>query len=316
MKTLYPPLEPYVTYNLQVDEVHTLYVEECGNRFGMPVVVLHGGPASGCKPDHRRFFDPQRYRVILFDQRGSGRSTPKGELSQNTTLHLIEDMEYIRRRLGVESWLLFGGSWGAALALLYAQRFADKVCGLILRGSFLARSADLRWFLHEGLNRIYPEQWHRLMASVQGGDAKTTLTNIQKLLHGDDELAQRRIAREWDIWSSTASLGTEVDSSGLSAPVQDLIGRVKIEMHYATNVYFIEDNQICKEVSRLPDVPIKLLHGRYDLVCPVEAAYSLHKYLPDADLEILAHSGHLAKGEEMVDALIRASDAMLEKAIR
>ncbi len=313
MKTLYPALEPYATYNLETDSLHRVYVEECGNRFGLPVLFLHGGPASGCKPQHRCFFDPDKYRIILFDQRGSGRSTPKGRLVDNTTQHLVSDMETIRRKLGVDQWLLFGGSWGAALALLYAQEHPDRVTGLIVRGVFLARRRDLQWFIGDGVNRIYPEQWRRLVSCIPENERDDLIEALQRRLHGSDELAQRRVSREWEAWGSQVSLGHEFVFANTETPVPDLIHQVRIEMHYANNAYFLEENQILDRCDRVPSVPITVLHGRFDLVCPVESAYLVHQRLPAAKLEILANSGHVARGEEMIDALVRATGEMIER---
>lgn len=316
MKPLFPPLEPYVTYQLPVDSVHRVYVEECGNRLGLPVVFLHGGPASGCKPDHRRFFDPRKYRVILFDQRGAGRSTPKGEISVNTTQDLLRDMEFIRKKLGIDRWLVFGGSWGATLALLYAQSHLDRLCGLILRGTFLARGADLEWFLTRGVNRVYPEQWQRLNHCVPEPERGDLIAAFQRRLNGTDELAQRRVAREWEAWGRLVSLGIEFGSPESELVASDLIGQVRVEIHYAANSYFIKENQVIDDCINIRDIPIAVLHGRYDLVCPVEAAYTLHQALPGARLQVLPNSGHVARGEEMVDALVRATNEMSERAVR
>lgn len=316
MKKLFPPLEPYACHRLEFDSVHKVYVEECGNRLGLPVIFLHGGPASGCKPDHRRFFDPRKYRIILFDQRGAGRSAPKGELSKNTTRDLLLDMERIREKLAINRWLVFGGSWGATLGLLYAQSYLDKVCGLILRGTFLARKIDLEWYLINGLNRIYPEQWHRLTHCVPDNERNDLLSAIQRRLEGSDELARRRVAREWNSWGSQVSLGSQFSPSEPEVAASDLVAQVGVEIHYAVNNYFISENQVVEDCKRMRNIPLILLHGRYDLVCPVEAAYTLHQNLPDSILEVLPNSGHIAQGEEMIDALVRATHSMLDRAKR
>ncbi len=316
MKGLFPPLEPYASNRLEFDSIHRVYVEECGNRLGFPVVFLHGGPASGCKRDHRRFFDPRKYRIILFDQRGAGRSMPKGEICANTTQNLVQDMESIRETLGIERWLVFGGSWGAALALLYAQSHLDRVCGLILRGTFLARRLDLEWYLVTGLNRIYPEQWQRLIHCVPEEERNDLIAAFQRRLKGTDELAQRRVAREWEAWGRQVSLGSQFSASESEVSASELIAQVRVEIHYAANSYFIVENQIIDNCARIRNIPIILLHGRYDLVCPVESAYSLHHALPSSVLEILPNSGHVAHGEEMIDGLVRATNAMLDHAKR
>jgi len=317
MKTLYPAIEPNEYYHLPMDDLHRVYVEECGNRAGLPVVFLHGGPASGCKPHHRSFFDPQRYRIILFDQRGCGRSRPSGESTNNTTQHLIDDMERIRKRLGIERWLLFGGSWGAALALLYAQRYSQRVTGLIIRGAFLARRADLEWFTDGGVNRIYPEQWQRLIRSLPEAERGDPIAAITKTVHGPDELAQRRVAREWDSWSAQVALGHEYAPADAEEHASEgQLDQVRIEMHYASHHYFIAENQILEHCNRILDVPTVIIHGRNDLVCPVESGWSLSRRLPHAAFQVLSHAGHVAHGEAMIDALVTATDAMADRLAR
>ncbi|MGR9108270.1 MAG: prolyl aminopeptidase [Gammaproteobacteria bacterium] len=316
MKSLFPPVEPYASFWLDSGSVHRVYVEECGNRLGFPVVFLHGGPASGCQPDHRRFFDPRRFRIVLFDQRGAGRSVPKGEIFMNTTRDLIEDIERIRAELGIDRWLVFGGSWGATLGLLYAQSHPDRVCGLVLRGTFLARRTDLEWYLLKGLNRIYPEQWQRLTHCVPETERDDLIVAFQRRLRGGDELAQRRVAREWEAWGRRVSLGSQFSVAEPETSAADSIARVRIELHYAANSYFIAENQVVDDCGRIRNIPVILLHGRYDLVCPVESAHTLHRALPSSVLEVLPNSGHIAAGEEMIDGLVRATNAMLERARR
>lgn len=313
MKKLFPPIEPYSSHRLEFDSIHRVHVEECGNRLGLPVIFLHGGPASGCKAHHRQFFDPRKYRMILFDQRGAGRSAPKGEISRNSTQDLLRDMEAIRAMLGIPRWIVFGGSWGATLGLLYAQAFPERVGGLILRGTFLARKSDLEWYLVQGLNRIYPEQWQRLMHCVPENERHDLIAAFHSRLLGSDELAKRRVAREWDAWSRRVSLGADFSSTEPETSASDLVAQVKVEIHYAANRYFICENQILSECARLVNIPTILLHGRYDLVCPIESSFSLHQALPNSVFEILPKSGHIAQGDEMIDALIRATQTMLER---
>lgn len=311
MNTLYPAIEPYAHCHLPMDDLHHVHVEECGDRAGLPVLFLHGGPATGCKPHHRCFFDPERYRIILFDQRGAGRSTPSGELKNNTTQHLIADMERIRHHLGIERWLLFGGSWGAALALLYAQRYPQRVAGLIIRGAFLARYCDLEWFTSHGVNRIYPEQWQGLIRCIPKAERGDLIAAITKQVHGRDELAQRRVAREWESWSGQVALGHEFSPTDAEEHVSAaLLDQVRIEMHYAGHHYFIAENQILDQCGRIPEVPTVIIHGRNDLVCPVESGWSLSRLLPRADFQVLPRSGHVAHGEEMIDALVAVTDEM------
>jgi proline iminopeptidase len=317
MKTLYPDLEPYATHRHPRDS-HHIHAEECGNPDGIPVLFLHGGPGSGCKPYHRCFFDPARYRIVLLDQRGAGRSAPQGELSHNTTADLVRDIEYLRRELQVERWLLFGGSWGATLALLYAQKHPAKVAGLILRGTFLARRRDLDWFIGaEGVPRIYPEQWEHLLAALPEAERADPLPALYRCLTGNDEVARRRAAREWDLWGSRVVLGEAFDPSRLHEHVSaEMVSQARIELHYAVNRYFLEKNEILDGCGRIAHLPAIIIHGRRDLVCPVEAAWSLHRRLPESALRILPQAGHIATHDAMIDALVEATDAMAERLSR
>jgi proline iminopeptidase len=313
MRTLYAPIEPYARHEM-ARGLHRVYVEECGNAGGLPVVFLHGGPGSGCKPDHRRFFDPGRYRIVLVDQRGAGRSTPQGERTDNTTQSLLEDLEAIRQQLAIERWLLFGGSWGAALALLYAQQYRQHVNGLILRGSFLAREKDLRWFIADGVPRIYAEQWLRLLSAVPEAERGDILGAIDRQLLGTDQLAQRRMAREWALWTNCVALGEEFDAGATGEHVPaHVLNQARIELHYALNRYFIAEGETLAHCERLRELPIILIHGRRDLVCPLEAAFTLQGRLPHAQLRVLRNAGHIAAGEEMLDALVVATDEMADR---
>ncbi|MDF9392067.1 MULTISPECIES: prolyl aminopeptidase [Methylococcus] len=313
MKPLYPPIEPYASHRFDLGDGHQVYVEECGNPDGIPAVFLHGGPGSGCRHHHRSFFDPERYRAILFDQRGCGRSTPHGAVKNNTTRHLLGDLEAIRERLSVPRWLLFGGSWGAALALLYAQAFPEQASGLVLRGCFLARKRDVDWFVRDGASRFHPESWQRFIDNFDSKEKAHLVRAIHCRLNGADELEQRRMAREWWLWSSRVTLGqafTPTDDEPLPAGA---LAQCRIELHYAAARYFIKEGQILEDCSKISHLPATIVHGRKDLVCPPEAAWLLHRALPRSELMILPNSGHLAQGEEMTDALVRALDSMAEK---
>jgi len=310
LKTLYPSIEPFRHFYLSTDSSHRIYVEQSGNPHGIPVIFLHGGPCSGTQPSHRCFFNPEQYHIILFDQRGCGRSTPFGLLEANTTEDLMTDMERIRQHLGIEQWLLFGGSWGATLALLYAQRYSNQVNGMIIRGVFLARQQDLDWFGQVGAGRIYPEKWQQLATCLSHSDVDTIPALYQAIL-GEDEIKRRRVAKAWINWGGQVALLQDYCEADESYHVTEkMVQQVQMELHYAQYRYFIEENQILNQIDCLPSVPIIIIHGRLDLVCPIEAGYRLSQALPDADFQVLPHSGHVARGEEMINALVQATDTM------
>ncbi|MGR9044189.1 MAG: prolyl aminopeptidase [Gammaproteobacteria bacterium] len=313
MKFLYPESEPFNTFFLDTGGEHQVYVEQCGNPQGFPVIFLHGGPCSGCRPDHRRFFDPERYHTILMDQRGCGRSLPFGETKDNTTQDLIDDMERIRRRLQIERWLLFGGSWGGTLALLYAQQHKMRVAGMIIRGVFLARAKDLDWFIKDGAARIYPEVWDTLVNSVSEPNRGDLLAGLCSTIFGDDEVAKRRMTRAWMAWGGQTALGSDYQADNESPHITEkMVQQVRMEMHYAKHRYFVGETPILEHCTALRDVPTVIVHGRNDLVCPVESGYRLAQALPAAEFVVLPNAGHVAQGEEMIDALVSATDKMLK----
>jgi proline iminopeptidase len=311
MKTLFPDIEPFNTFFLKTNSVHSVYVEQCGNPNGVPIVFLHGGPCSGCKPDHRRFFDPNFYHIILLDQRGCGRSLPFGELENNTLPDLIADLEQIRQQLQIETWILFGGSWGATLALAYAEKYINRVQALILRGSFLARQQDMDWFLGKnGAALIYPELWQQLHESIPLELRTEDLAaDLCAVLWGKDELAIRRVTKAWQAWGGQVALGNTYQPYDYHVTDHD-IKQVKMELHYAKNAYFLAENELLEKAAILQNIPITLIHGRNDLVCPIEAVWKLHHALPQADFIVLPNSGHIAKGDEMIDALITATEKL------
>ncbi|MFA5984655.1 MAG: prolyl aminopeptidase [Methylococcaceae bacterium] len=314
MKTPYPEISPFSTFFLDTGCVHSVYVEQSGNPEGIPVVFLHGGPCSGTKPDHRRFFDPKAYHIILFDQRACGQSLPFGELEGNTTQALIDDMERIRERLKLDKWLLFGGSWGAALALLYAQVHTDKVLGMVLRGIFLARQQDLEWYIKSGANRLYPEQWQILLDSIPERRQQNIVEGLTEALWGDDEVAQRRAAKAWLAWGAQTALGKLYEADEKNSHVtEQMVKQVRMELHFAKHHYFIAENQILSECDKLQHIPTVIIHGRRDLVCPIEAAVKLHLALPHAEYVILPDAGHIAQGEQMLDALVNATDQFAQQ---
>jgi len=310
MKTLYPEIPPYHSFFLGTGSKHAVYVEQSGNPDGIPVIFLHGGPCSGTKPDHRRFFNPELYRIILFDQRGCGLSLPFGELENNTTQDLVDDMERIRNELAITQWLVFGGSWGGALALLYAQQQQDKVLGLIIRGVFLVRQQDLDWFAKDGAGKIYPEQWQRLVESIPEQGRGNLVQRLCATFWGEAEVAQRRAAKESMAWGNQVALGNDYQPSPKGEHVTEkMIKQVRMELHYAKHHYFLAENQILDNCAGLAEIPTIIIHGRFDFVCPMEAGYSLHKALPKADYIVLPNAGHVAQGKEMIDALVAATDS-------
>lgn len=314
MKSLYPFIEPFAIHSLDVEGGHSLYVEECGNPSGLPVLFLHGGPAAGCKPYQRSFFDPEKYHIILFDQRGSGRSVPHGFLHHNRTQDLLADIETIRQHFNIARGLLFAGSWGATLALLYAQKHPGAISGLILRGTFLARARDMDWFIRDGANRIYPERWSEVSGVIAKSDQKDNLKALHELIEGEDEIAKRRAVKAWSNWASQLSEAQAFNPKKLEEHVDaSLIRQVRLELHYAIHHYFLNENQILETCKDLPNIPTILIHGRQDMVCPVESSYALKNLMPEADLRILPNSGHIATGDEMIDALVNAADEMIER---
>lgn len=314
MRELYPPLEPNTVHRLDVEPPHRVCVEECGNPRGMPVVFLHGGPGSGCKSYHRQFFDPARYRIVLFDQRGCGRSSPPGETQKNSTPLLLTDLETIRNRLGIDRWLLFGGSWGTTLALLYAQAHPDRVLGMILRGTFLARQQDLDWFFGSGVDRIFPDYRESLRSRFPVEERGDLIAACYRRMQSDDAELRWQTAQAWSAW--TGGIVTYLLAEGEAKPPtpedrQRTINEVAIETHYAYHRYFIDENQILDRIARLPPVPMTIVHGRRDLTCPLESSWALHRALPKSKLVVVREAGHLASEPAMVDALVTVTDEMV-----
>lgn len=309
MKTLYPDIRPFVTHSLRVDDRHTLYVEECGKSDGIPAVFLHGGPGAGCESYHRRFFDPERYRAVLFDQRGAGRSTPHADLVANTTKDLIEDIEKIRQHLGITRWLVFGGSWGSTLALAYAEAHPERVTALILRGVFLCRPHEIRWFYQEGASRVFPDYWADFIAPIAPERRGDLLHAYHEVLTGEDEIAQLAAAKAWSIWEGrTATLLPNPDVVEHFGGTHVALSMARIECHYFVNDALLQSDQLLREAHRLQDIPGVIVHGRYDLICPLENAWQLHKAWPRSDLQIIADAGHSAAEPHTTAALVAALD--------
>jgi len=311
VRALYPPIEPYTSHTVAVDGPHQLYVEECGNPEGMPVVFLHGGPGAGCEPYHRRFFDPQRYRIILFDQRGCGRSTPHAELTGNHTQALVADIEQIRTTLSIDQWLVFGGSWGSTLALLYAESFPERVRGLILRGIFLCRPREIHWFYQEGASRLFPDYWEAYLALIPATERSNLLQAYYQRLTGDDEVARMAAAKAWSLWEGRcATLRPSQSVVDHFADPFTALSLARIECHYFIHDSFLEPDQILRDAHRLRQIPGIIVQGRYDAVCPMESAWALHKAWPQAELKVIADGGHSASEPGILDALVTATDQM------
>lgn len=311
--TLFPEIEPYHEFQLKVSSIHTIWIEECGNPHGIPVIFLHGGPGAACEPFQRRFFDPEQYRIILFDQRGCGRSTPHAELAENTTQHLVADIEAIRKYLKIEKWVLFGGSWGSTLALVYAETHTERVTGLILRGVFLCRQRDIQWFYQDGASYIYPDLWQDYIKVIAEEECDDLVSAFYTRLTSEEEPIQLEAARAWAIWEgSTSNLIAKPSVLNHFADDHTALSLARIECHYFVNNSFLKDNQLLVEANKLRDIPGVIVHGRYDVVCPVEQAYALHQAWPTAEFTITPKSGHSATEDENVDALVRATQKFVK----
>ncbi|CAG4976191.1 MAG: prolyl aminopeptidase [Lysobacter sp.] len=311
MRSLYPEIQPYDTGTLPVDERHTLYYEQCGNPEGKPVVLLHGGPGGGCSDKMRRFHDPEKYRIVLFDQRGSGRSTPHADLVDNTTWHLVEDIETLRVKLGIDRWQVFGGSWGSTLALAYAETHPKRVTELVLRGIFMLRRWELEWFYQEGASRLFPEAWEHYIKAIPVTERHDLISAFHRRLTSDDDKTRLAAAKAWSVWEgATSFLHIDEDFANSHEDPQFALAFARIENHYFVNSGFFEvDDQLLRDAGNLADIPGVIVHGRYDVVCPVQNATDLHKAWPKSELVITPASGHSAFEAETVDALVRATDA-------
>lgn len=311
MNTLYPPIKPYVTHHINVDEVHTLYIEETGNPLGLPVVFLHGGPGTGCAPYHRQFFDPEVYRIVLFDQRGCGKSTPHASLENNTSWDLVNDIELIREHLQIEQWVVFGGSWGSTLGLLYAQTHPLRVSGLILRGIFLARESDVRWFYQQGTSRLFPDYWEKFIEPIAEEERDDMVAAYYRQLTGEDEMQKMRAARAWSTWEGmTATLQTDDSLIKSFSASFTALSIARIECHYFMHQCWLRPNQIIEDIEKIRHIPAYLVHGRYDVICPVEQAWELSSAWPEAQLSIIADAGHAVVEPGISHALINATRSL------
>jgi len=316
LSTLYPPIHEYRHFYLQVDDTHEIYIEECGNPHGVPVVFLHGGPGSGCEPWHRQFFDPTRYRMVLFDQRGCGRSRPHASLVNNTTWDLVSDMELIRETLGIDQWALFGGSWGSTLALAYAQQYPAHVSGMILRGIFLCRQRDIDWSYEQGhgIERIYPDYWQDYLAPIPEAERGNMVAAYYQRLTGENEIARMQAAKAWSVWEGrTANLQPKESVMAHFSDPYTAMSVARIEAHYFTHQGFFDDDQLIRDAQRIAHLPGSIIHGRYDMICPLEQALALHEAWPNADFHIIPGCGHAASEALIQQALVEATESLLEK---
>ena len=315
MRTLYDPIEPYDQSMLPVSPIHTLYYEQCGNPGGQPIVFLHGGPGGGIVEVYRRFFDPAAYRVVLFDQRGAGRSTPHANLEDNTTWHLVADIECLREHLGIENWVVFGGSWGSTLALAYAQTHPQRVRALVLRGIFLCRPKEIRWFYQEGASAIFPEVWEQYLRVIPEAERGDMLTAYHRRLTSEDETVRLEAARAWSIWEgSTSKLFPDQTLIDHFGEPHMALALARIECHYfMNNAFFDADDYLIENAGKIRHIPAVIVQGRYDVVCPAMSAWELSKAWPEAELKIIPDAGHSATEPGIISALVEATDRFRER---
>ena len=310
MRTLYPPLQPYTEGQLAVSELHTIYYEESGNPDGKPVVFLHGGPGGGSQPKYRQYFDPQLWRIVLFDQRGCGRSTPHAELEDNTTWTLVSDIERLRQYLDIETWTVFGGSWGSTLALAYAQTHPDCCSGLILRGIFMLRQQEIRWFYQEGASNIYPDAWDNYLKPIPEAERHDLVSAYYQRLTSSDVQVRQEAARSWAIWEgSTSKLLPDPNAASQFGRDGFADAFARIECHYFVNKgFFDREDLLFHNIDRIRHIPGFIVQGRYDVVCPMTTAWQLHKVWPEAEFVVIPDAGHSVSEPGIVDALVDATD--------
>jgi len=292
--SLFPPIEPYKSEKLKVSNVHEIYVEQVGNPKGVPVVFLHGGPGGGVHNDYRRYFDPEFYRVVLFDQRGAGRSTPHAELKENTTWDLVSDIEKIRKHLGISKWIVFGGSWGSTLSLSYASKHSEKIEALVLRGIFMCRPQEIKWFYQEGASYIFPELWEKYEALIEAKKRGDMVKAYYELLTHKDAAVQLEAAKRWSQWEAgTSHLYYDQSAVDDFGDPHLALAFARIECHFfINNAFFDSDDYLLKQVDKFAHLPGWIVQGRYDVVCPAKSAWELHQAWPKSDLRIIADAGH------------------------
>ena len=305
----YPPIEPYAHGMLEVGDGHAIYWELCGNPHGIPVVVLHGGPGGGCSPMQRRLFDPRHYRMLLFDQRGCGRSTPHASLDHNTTWHLVADIERLREMTSTSRWLVFGGSWGSTLALAYAQAHPERATGLILRGIFALRRAELLWYYQEGASWLFPDKWERFLAPIPEAERGDLIAAYRKRLTCDDRRVRIEAARAWSLWEGeTLTLLPSAEIAAQHGDDRYALAFARIENHYFTHAAWLEEGQLLRDIHRIAHLPGVIVQGRYDVATPARTAWDLHRAWPAAEFHLIADAGHATTEPGILGALIDATD--------
>jgi len=309
-RKLYPPIEPYRMGHIKVPGGHRVYWEECGNPRGKPAVFVHGGPGAGANAHSRRFFDPKRYRIVVFDQRGCGRSRPHASLENNTTWDLVADMERLREHLQLERWLVFGGSWGSTLSLAYAQKHPDRVTELVLRGIFMLRRKELEWFYQEGASALFPDRWESYIGAIPEKERGDLMQAFYRRLTGSDRRAALAAARAWSVWEgSTSYLFPDEEATASSGETRFALAMARIECHYFVNAGFMRsESQLLDDVDRIRHIPAVIVQGRYDVVCPMMTAWDLHRAWPEADFRLTPDAGHSAFEPGNAHELIRATD--------
>jgi proline iminopeptidase len=312
-RTLYPPIEPNQTGWLDVGDGHQLYYEESGNPDGKPVVFLHGGPGGGCTPKMRQFFDAGRYRIVLFDQRGSGKSRPHAGLDANTTWDLVRDIERLRERFSIERWQVFGGSWGSTLALAYAETHPERVTELVLRGIFMLRKKEIDWFYQQGASEMFPDLWQGFLEPIPEDERGDLLHAYHRRLTSDDAAVRLRAAKAWSLWEGSTSMLIPSEQIAKVFGEEDMaLAMARIECHYFVNGGFMRDNQLLEDVDRIRHIPAVVVQGRYDVICPAVTAWELSQAWPEAELHMVPDAGHAAFEPGNVHALVTATDRFAE----
>lgn len=311
MQQLYPEIKPNQKFHLEVSDGQRLYVEECGSPDGIPIVYLHGGPGAGSDPVYRRYYDPEKYRIVLFDQRGCGRSEPHASIENNNTQSLIADMEAIREHLAIERWVVMGGSWGATLAVAYAETHPDKVLGMILRGVFLGRKQDIDWLYADGTRKVFPDYWQEFIHPIPQRERDNIVEAFYSRLTGQDELARMAAAKAWACWEGrTATLEPNASLVDHFAAPHIALSMARISAHYFVNHCFLEDNQLLDNAHKLDGIPGIIVHGRYDMICALENAWSLQRVWKGCELHVIRDAGHSASEAGIIDGLVRATKEM------